>query len=119
MIIGRKLFTLTSVHLGRTLFILSLALTLCISSAKAVIAQPNASRLIAQLAVKDGLLIVDREHGQFDASPEFRNRLKIPLERARKILYDDLDVQLATLGRPYHNALTDPDKQSDDEGKIN
>ena len=119
MIIGRKLFTLTSVHLGRTLFILSLALTLCISSAKAVIAQPNASRLIAQLAVKDGLLIVDREHSQFDASPEFRKRLKIPIERARKILYDDLDGQLATLGRPYHNALTDADKQLDDEGKLN
>jgi hypothetical protein len=119
MRIVRKFFTLTSLPLGRTLFILSLVLSLCLISAKALIAQSNASRLIAQLAIKDGLLIVDREHSQFDASPEFRNRLKIPIERARKILYDDLDGQLATLGRPYHNALTDADKQLDDEGKLN
>src|SRR5689334_852345 len=103
----------------RKLLTLSLVLSLGLISANVVMAQQNASRLIAQLAVKDGLLIVDREHSEFDASPEFKKRLKVPIERARKLLYDDLDGQLATLGRPYHSALDPDSQQLDDEGKIN
>ncbi|HXU10259.1 MAG TPA: hypothetical protein VN743_14775, partial [Blastocatellia bacterium] len=95
-------------------------LSVSISSARPVAANPpNASRLVTQLSIKNGLLTVDREHSNLEASADFTNRLKIPIERARKILFDDLDQQLAALGKPYYNALSTDEQQKDDEGKLN
>src|SRR5215204_678793 len=109
-----------SFQLSRILFVAPVVFSLCLSSvSSARIPQSNASRLVAQLAIKDGFLSVDREQSRLDVSPSFTKRLKIPIERARKILYDDLDSQLAALGRPYYSALSDSDKQLDDEGKLN
>ena len=98
----------------------SVILSLSISSARPIAANPpNASRLVAQLSIKNGLLTVDREHSRFEASADFTNRLKIPIERARKLIYDDLDKQLAALGKPYYVALSTSEQQKDDEGKLN
>jgi hypothetical protein len=98
---------------------LSVMLSVSTSSATPLVANPpNASRLVVQLSIKNGLLTADREHSRFEPSAEFTSRLKIPIERARKLLFDDLDQQLAALGKPYYSALSPDEQQKDDEGKL-
>jgi Omp85 superfamily domain len=81
--------------------------------------RPNGSQLCVRLKFTKGRPDFDQTQSRFSPSEEFKRRLNVPLVQAEASLFSQLSKLFMSLQKPYRLALSDEERQLDDQDKLN